>query len=424
MNSTNKETRKAVVLWLSGIRLEDISALPAVRTLMEHGAMVELDPSPITGPQTQHFQVLSGRLPSRFGFFDTLTPLNRLSSAKQGASGYTVVEQHTGRGAAPKLLPDLLRASGWEVEYKVISPSALVSCVRSCTQSAFSSATCLIVKCLVEARPLEPAVTEAISVALRIAQAWVGETGLLGLLSDFQPAAVECFVNVNNFLAEMGVIEYDEQEDRVNWSNSLAYFMGHGQLWVNLLGRDPQGAVHPQDEYEEVRDTLVKALPVKLRDHKTGAQVIERVYRKEELYSSEYLFCAPDLITVFKPGYVPSPQGTRLNFDTETFIVPTAGETAIAGAHPSVMNGFLLATAPALAAGVSVHEHAPLTATAPTLLHALGVEYADMDAPAVDALFSPSFLETHPVRKDIQSQELSEEDEELVINRLRDLGYI
>src|SRR6266702_3232613 len=389
MNSTNKETRKAVVLWLSGIRLEDISALPAVRTLMEHGAMVELDPSPITGPQTQHFQVLSGRLPSRFGFFNTLTPLNRLSSAKQGASGYTVVEQHTGRGAAPKLLPDLLRASGWEVEYKVVSPSALVSCVRSCTQSAFSSATCL-----------------------------------LGLLSDFQPAAVECFVNVNNFLAEMGVIEYDEQEDRVNWSNSLAYFMGHGQLWVNLLGRDPQGAVHPQDEYEEVRDTLVKALPVKLRDHKAGAQVIERVYRKEELYSGEYLFCAPDLITVFKPGYVPSPQGTRLNFDTETFIVPTAGETAIAGAHPSVMNGFLLATAPALAAGVSVHEHAPLTATAPTLLHALGVEYADMDAPAVDALFSPSFLETHPVRKGIQSQELSEEDEELVINRLRDLGYI
>src|SRR5437870_1044294 len=80
----------------------------------------------------------------------------------------------------------------WEVEYKVISPSALVSCVRSCARSAFSSATCLIVKCLVEARPLEPAVTEAISEALRIAHAWVGETGLLGLLSDFQPAAVEC----------------------------------------------------------------------------------------------------------------------------------------------------------------------------------------------------------------------------------------
>ena len=255
-------------------------------------------------------------------------------------------------------------------------------------------------------------------------RSWVGETGLLALLSDTQPATVGRFANINNFLAEMGVIERDEQKGLVNWPNSLAYYAGHGQLWVNLLGRDPQGVVHPQDEYEEVCATLAKALPSKLRAPETGAQVIERVYRKEELYSSEYLFCAPDLVVVFKPGYAPSPQSTRLDFDEETFTVPAAGMKVLAGVHPSNVRGFLLASAPALAAGVSAPEPAPLSAVVPTLLHALGVEYVDMDNPAIATLFSPPYLETHPIRAHVQAQELSEEDEELVINRLRDLGYI
>lgn len=96
----------------------------------------------------------------------------------------------------------------------------------------------------------------------------------------------------------------------------------------------------------------------------------------------------------------------------------------MAGVHPSLVGGFLLASAPVLDAGRVVLEHAPLTAVVPSLLHTLGVEYVDMDSPAVSSLFLPSYLETHPIRTLAESQELSEEDEELVINRLRDLGYV
>jgi hypothetical protein len=71
---------------------------------------------------------------------------------------------------------------------------------------------------------------------------------LLAVLSETRPAAVDRYVNVNNFLAEMELVERDEQSGLVNWPGSLAYYAGHGQLWINLLGRDPQGAVHPQDE--------------------------------------------------------------------------------------------------------------------------------------------------------------------------------
>jgi hypothetical protein len=428
MNNANKGTQKAIVLWLSGIRLEDIRALPEVEILTKQGAVVELEPSPITGLQAQSYQAFTGVSPARFGFFDTLMPLCRHpnSHLHQAADGYTVIEESVGRGTVPKLLPDLLRGAAWTVEYDEIVPTALVSRIRDLTRSASSStsATCIIVKCTMGSQAVEPAVIEAIGEAVGIARAWVGETGLLALFSDTQPAEVKRFVNLNDFLAEMGVIERDEQTGLINWSNSLAYFVGHGQLWVNLLGRDPQGAVHPQDEYEEVRETLVQTLPNKLRDPETGEQVIERVYQKEELYSGEYLFCAPDLIVVFKPGYAPSLKSTLLNFDERTFTLPATASTATAGIHSYAVGGFLLLAAPAVAPGVSVPTRTPLVAVVPTLLHALGIEYVGMDSPALDALFSSSYLATHPIGRDVQDQELSEEDEELVISRLRDLGYI
>lgn len=424
MNTGNSEIQRSVIVWLSGVRLADIISLPELRTFKEQGAAVELITSPITSPRANHFQVLSGRVPASFGFFDTLVPLCHLSRLSQGMNGYDVVEEYNGRDTAPKLLPDLLCGAGWMVEYKEKPLSELVACMQNLAESTAPSARCKIFKCTVEDSVITTPQLESIFEALQISQSWVGEEGLLVLLSDIQPAPVQRFVNVNNFLAEMGVIERDEQSGFINWPNTLAYYAGHGQLWVNLSGRDPQGAVHPQDEYEEVRDTLVKALPIKLRDAETGQPVIERVYRKEELYSTDYLFCAPDLVVLFKPGYAPSPSSSLLGFDEMTFTTPASGTTVMAGVHPSEVKGFLLVSGPALAQGVSVSEPAPLTSVLPTILHALEVARADVESPAVGALFSPFYLETHPIRKDMAVQGLSEEDEELVISRLRDLGYV
>ena len=412
MSNTDVTIAKVAVVWLSGARLAEIRTLPEVEKLLDAGAMVELDPSPITGLQAQHYQVLTGKSPSSFGFFDTLVSRN-----------YTVTEEVAGRGSSPKLFPDILRTVGWTVAYEETNLSSLVSHLQNLTQHVSSSPSCLIVKCAIST-DLKDTGASAINQALQLAREWVGETGLLALLSDTQPAAVERFVNINNFLADMGIIERDEQTGQVNWSNSLAYFAGNGQLLVNLLGRDSQGAVHPQDEYEEVRDTLVKALPNKLRNPENGETVIERVYRKEELYSGDYLFCAPDLVVLFKPGYAPSPRSTRIEFDEAIFTTPAIGEKVMAGINPVMATGFLVACAPSLAVRVTEYEHAPLTAVAPTLLHALGVEYVDMESLAIGTLFSPDYLEDHPIRSSMHNQELSEEDEELIIGHLRDLGYV
>jgi hypothetical protein len=165
-------------------------------------------------------------------------------------------------------------------------------------------------------------------------------------------------------------------------------------------------------------------LPAKLLDPQTGETVIEHIHRKEELYQGDYLFCAPDLVAVFKPGYAPSVQSTRLAFDEITFMQPADGTRVIDGAHPGTIGGFLIATAPEIARGISLTEPAPLTAVAPTLLHALNAKHAAMDSVALQAFFDPAYLEQHPIATHDQQQGLSDEEEELVINRLRDLGYI
>lgn len=407
MSNDTDGIRRAVVLCLSGIQLGDIRAIPEVEMLVKQGVMVELEPSPITGPMTQMYQAFSGRSPASFGFFDTLVPHD-----------YAIVEETTGRGTSPKLLPDLLRTVGWTVHSQEVPLAALITTLQAWVAAVPTASTCLIARCNVE-MALD---TQLLARALQLARAWVGETGLLAIFSDTHSAPVKRFVNLNNFLAEASIIERDEQSGQINWSNSLAYFAGHGQLWINLLGRDPQGAVHPQGEHEEVCATLARALPDKVRDH--GQQAVERVCRKEELYTSEYSFCLPDLVVVFMPGYAPSPLSTRINFDDAVFTSPVDGVRVNAGLHPSCVRGFLLASAPALMRGVSLADPVPLTSVAPTLLHALGAEYVAMETSAVSELFLPSYLEKHPVRSGMQGQELSEEDEERIINHLRSLGYV
>src|SRR5689334_21470196 len=127
MNNKTGGLEKAIILWLSGLRLADISTLPEVTKLKEHAVLVELDASPITGSLNQHYQILTGKEPSSFGFFDTLVPRD-----------YHVIEESTGRGGVPKWLPDLLGSGGWTVRYEETQPAELAGCIERLTQSASS----------------------------------------------------------------------------------------------------------------------------------------------------------------------------------------------------------------------------------------------------------------------------------------------
>jgi hypothetical protein len=402
---------KAVIFWLSGLDLGQVQAIAEVEQLMQKGVTIRLEPRLITSLQAHHYQVITGRHPSSFGFFDTFT-----------LQGYSIRESLEGRDQPPGSLLALLSAAGWTVHFHESVYEELANSIQHWTLVP-ASPSCLLVKCSIQ-KPLTASSATHLANALRHAQGIIGTTGLLALLSDAHAAEVQQFININNFLAEMGIIERNPRNGDIDWNSTLAFHMGHGQLRVNLRGREAQGIVQPQNEYEEVRDTLIEALPRKLRDPRTGAPVIERIYRKEELYSDHYLFCAPDMVVLFQPGYIPSLQSTRLAFDETTFIPAAPGTTAIEGAHPATLHGFLIASAPTFTQGITLADPTPLTAVAPTLLHALNVKHGPMDSAAVKACFGPEYLLTHPLPTVEEQQTLSGEEEELVISRLRDLGYI
>ena len=75
---------------------------------------------------------------------------------------------------------------------------------------------------------------------------------------------------------------------------SRAFILDPGRVYINLKGKLPQGCVDPAD-YEALRQELTEGF-LKI----TG---IDRVFRKEELYSGDYTEQAPDLVLASDSRY-------------------------------------------------------------------------------------------------------------------------
>jgi len=91
----------------------------------------------------------------------------------------------------------------------------------------------------------------------------------------------------------------------IDWSRTKAFAVGtSGHIYLNVKGREPQGIVEPGKEYEETREFIIQALK-SLIDPKTGKSPIEKVFKKEELYSRESKFYeqAPDILLLPREGY-------------------------------------------------------------------------------------------------------------------------
>ena len=90
----------------------------------------------------------------------------------------------------------------------------------------------------------------------------------------------------------------------IDWARTSAYTSvvstGEG-VSLNLAGREPNGTVQLSD-YERVRDEVAAAL-AELEDPETGARPIGGVRRKEEVLSGPYLDRAPDLLLEPSPLY-------------------------------------------------------------------------------------------------------------------------
>jgi predicted AlkP superfamily phosphohydrolase/phosphomutase len=220
-------------------------------------------------------------------------------------------------------------------------------------------------------------------------------------------------VNVNHFLEQKGIIKRDEA-GQIDWEDTLAYYIGHGQVWINLLGREPQGIVTPGVEYQEVCEVLDRVLK-QMIDPVSQKKVVANVWRKSELYIAEspYFVQAPDLILTFRSGYAPSPQSRWLDFEEMGREEPIW----YAGSHKMFIWG----------QGIKpgYQSHGDLIDVVPTLLFLLGLPISEqgLDGRVIDEIFEANLLQRRDPLSGPKSQ-LTAAEEKLLIDRLEALGYI
>lgn len=211
----------------------------------------------------------------------------------------------------------------------------------------------------------------------------------------------------------------------VDWARTKAFSVGNfGQVYLNVKGRRPKGAIDPGDAYEALRDELVEAA-LALRDPKTGEKVIQAAYRSEEVFHGRAFETMPDLILhTDRAKYV---SFGHADFGSGNIIEPSFGQT---GHHH--MQGIVVLRGPDVRAGTKL-EGATLLDVAPTVLYAMGLPVPRyMDGTVLEAAFQPGVLTARPVTfsdddGDIsrtQTDIYSEEDEAEIMQRLRDLGYV
>jgi predicted AlkP superfamily phosphohydrolase/phosphomutase len=215
--------------------------------------------------------------------------------------------------------------------------------------------------------------------------------GIVIVLSDHGFASFRKAVNINTWLVRNGYMtltKMDPVRDRnledlfgrgtfwpnVDWSKTRAYALALGQIYINLKGREKQGAVAPGAEYEAVRNEIVAKFSA-LKDPDTSEPVVRRMFKREDIFKGPYFSEAPDLVVGFHEGYRVSWQ-TSLGGIPPEIIEPN--ERRWSADHCSVD--------PELVPGVFFCNRAIASPTAriediaPTVLKRLGIAPpADMD---------------------------------------------
>lgn len=218
---------------------------------------------------------------------------------------------------------------------------------------------------------------------------------------------------------------YLGRHTEVDWSRTRAYANwtgGESLIHVNLRGREPQGTVAPGEEYESVRDAIISRL-LELRDPWDGERVIERVYKREEIYHGPFLEEAPDLH--------PVPRGFSYHARGDV-----RGKQVIARAlhrAPSLhdQEGILILSGPGVRPGQAI-DGARLLDLAPTILHVMGLPVPDdMDGRVLEEALDPAELAARPVAVEPASSwsgagdaVFSQSEETLLLDSLRGLGYV
>jgi len=173
------------------------------------------------------------------------------------------------------------------------------------------------------------------------------EDDLLIVLSDHGCTSFRRGINLNAWLRDEGYLALkndvditDEWLRAVDWEHTRAYAVGLVGIFINLEGRENQGAVH-RSEYEALKQELISKLNG-LKDPDTGTVAINEAFDTDRMYNGPYKGNAPDLLVGYNHGY-------RISWDGASGVVNTPvfedNEKAWSGDHivdPRIVPGIIL----------------------------------------------------------------------------------
>lgn len=223
-----------------------------------------------------------------------------------------------------------------------------------------------------------------------------------------------------------GVPTFKNIERNIDWEGTKAYMPSASALglWLNVKGREPQGMIEPGAEYERLRDQLIADLQ-QFRDDESGTPVLDAILKPEEVYTGEHAKEAPDLLLLTRPGYY-----IHEGFGEKTLMYAGARANERSGHHH--IHGIFAAYGTHIRRGVEI-EGASIIDITPTVLYMVGLPVQTyMDGRVLTEVFEGEYVERHPVELDDifagasspAPVAYSEEEQRLVSERLKDMGYM
>lgn len=218
----------------------------------------------------------------------------------------------------------------------------------------------------------------------------------------------------------------------IDWTKTRAFasydeFMARG-IRINLKGREPQGTVHPGEEYEILREELVNKIS-SFKHPFTHKPVVEKVFKREELFRGPYADKSPDLVVLWRDDAFFSPQSADIKARLQAKESFSLTQISRSGEHRR--NGIFIASGPEILKGKEIKD-VDIMDIAPTILYLFDLPVVkDMDGKVLAQIFHQSYIKKHPIRyKEAADEPVGEkrtytaEEEKIIKDRLKDLGYL
>ncbi len=215
--------------------------------------------------------------------------------------------------------------------------------------------------------------------------------------------------------------------DNIDWENTKAYSpLEYAQIYLNVLGRQPKGIVHPKREYADVAKFIVEGLK-KLVDPDTGEHIMGMVRAKGLQEALNIFNESPDIVCSPKdPSYLLM-KSFSLHLFSNRIIGPVFPERARVGDHTPY--GILAMAGPLIKPGALL-DNPSILDIAPTILHLLGFSIPSyMEGKAwTEAFLSdaiPQYIDIDFLGRSYNStdEEYQRKEIDQIREKLRILGY-